>query len=72
MAKEEAIKLDGVVVEVLPNAFFRIKITNFETPVLATINGRMRKNGIRVLEGDRVEMEMSPYDLGRARITRRN
>lgn len=72
MAKEESIKLDGKVVEVLPNTMFRIKLENFENPILATINGRMRQNNIKILLGDNVEIEMSPYDLSRGRISRRH
>jgi translation initiation factor IF-1 len=51
---------------------FRVRIENFENPVLATISGRMRQNNIKVLAGDAVELEFSPYDLTRGRITRRN
>jgi translation initiation factor IF-1 len=71
MAKEDVIKLDGQVVDVLPNTMFRVKLPNFENPVLATISGRMRKNNIKILLGDTVEIEMSPYDMGRGRISRR-
>lgn len=69
--KEEAIKLDGCVVEVLPNTMFRIKLDNFESPILATISGRIRQNNVKVLLGDKVTLEMSPYDLSRGRIVRR-
>jgi translation initiation factor IF-1 len=71
MSKEETIKMEGVVQEVLPNTTYRVKIENFERPVLASLNGRMRQNNIKVLMGDMVELEFSPYDLGRGRITRR-
>ena len=71
MAKEESIKLDGSVVEVLPNTMFRVKLDNFENPILATISGRIRQNNVKVLLGDKVTMEMSPYDLARGRIVRR-
>ena len=71
MAKEEAIKLEGVVQEVLPNTTYRVKIAHFEKPVLASLNGRMRQHNIKVLAGDTVELEFSPYDLTRGRITRR-
>jgi translation initiation factor IF-1 len=71
LAKEEAIKMEGIIVEVLPNTSYRVKLENFEKPVLATLNGRMRQNNIKVLEGDIVELEFSPYDLTRGRITRR-
>ena len=63
--------MEGVVVEVLRNTTYRIKMSNFELPVLATLNGRMRQNNIKVLAGDAVEMEFSPYDLTRGRIVRR-
>jgi translation initiation factor IF-1 len=71
MSKEETIKMEGVVQEVLPNTTYRVKIENFERPVLASLNGRMRMNNIKVLGGDVVELEFSPYDLTRGRITRR-
>jgi translation initiation factor IF-1 len=71
LAKEDAIKMEGVVEEVLPNTTYRVKIENFERPVLANLNGRMRMNNIKVLAGDVVELEFSPYDLSRGRITRR-
>ena len=71
MSKEETIKMEGVIQEVLPNTTYRVKIENFEKPVLASLNGRMRQNNIKVLMGDRVELEFSPYDLTRGRITRR-
>jgi translation initiation factor IF-1 len=63
--------MEGVVAEVLRNTTYRIKIDNFEKTVLATLNGRMRQNNIKVLAGDIVEMEFSPYDLTRGRIVRR-
>ena len=72
MAKEETVKMIGVVDEILPNTMFRVKIENFENPVLATISGRMRQHNIKVLAGDAVELEFSPYDLTRGRIVRRN
>lgn len=71
MAKEDVIKLEGVIAEVLPNTMYRVELENFEKPVLATLSGRMRQNNIKVLLGDKVQLEMSPYDLGRGRITRR-
>ena len=71
MAKEDAIKMEGVIEEVLPNTTYRVKIENFDRPVLASLNGRMRMNRIKVLAGDTVEIEFSPYDLARGRITRR-
>jgi len=63
--------MEGVIAEVLRNTTYRVQIENFETPILATLNGRMRQNNIKVLEGDIVELEFSPYDLTRGRITRR-
>ena len=71
MAKEDAIKMEGVIEEVLPNTMYRVKIQQFEQPVLASLNGRMRMNNIRILKGDRVLVELSPYDLTRGRITYR-
>jgi translation initiation factor IF-1 len=68
--KEEAIEVEGTVVETLPNAMFRVKLQN-EHLVLAHISGKMRKYFIRILPGDRVKLEMSPYDLSRGRITYR-
>jgi len=56
---------------VLRNTTYRVQIPGQTTPVLATLNGRMRQNSIRVIEGDEVELEFSPYDLSRGRITRR-
>ena len=69
MAKD-AIELEGTVSEVLPNATFRIKLEN-EHEVLCYLSGKMRKNYIRVLEGDRVKVEMSPYDLTKGRVSYR-
>jgi len=71
MSKDNIIKLDGVITEVLRNTNYRVKLENFESPILATLSGRMRQNNIKVLEGDTVEVEMSPYDLSRGRISRR-
>ncbi len=71
MAKEGVIELSGVVSELLPNAMFRVKLDN-DHQVLAHTSGRMRKNRIRVLAGDRVNVEMTPYDLTKARITFRH
>ncbi|HEX6059776.1 MAG TPA: translation initiation factor IF-1 [Gemmatimonadaceae bacterium] len=70
MAKQEAIELEGAVTEVLPNATFRVALTNGHD-VLATLAGKMRQHRIRVLAGDRVTVEVSPYDLSRGRITYR-
>jgi translation initiation factor IF-1 len=71
MAKEDIINMEGRVEEVLPATMFRVKLDNIENLVLAHLSGRMRKNNIKVLLGDRVEMEFSPYDLTKGRITRR-
>ncbi|HST52148.1 MAG TPA: translation initiation factor IF-1 [Pyrinomonadaceae bacterium] len=71
MQKEELIPAEGVIVDKQPNAFFKVRINNSEHIVLAQISGRMRKNRIRILVGDRVSVEMSPYDLSRGRITYR-
>ena len=63
--------MDGRVEEVLPAAMFRVKLDNINNLVVAHLSGRMRKNNIKVLLGDRVEIEFSPYDLTKGRITRR-
>ena len=68
MAKEAVIEVEGVVVEPLPNAMFRVQLDNGHK-VLAHISGKMRMHFIKILPGDRVKLEMSPYDLTRARIT---
>jgi len=68
MPKEEAIEVEGTVVESLPNAMFRVKLDN-EHIVLAHISGKIRMNFIRILPGDKVKLELSPYDLNRGRIT---
>lgn len=68
--KEQAIEVEGTVVEPLPNAMFRVELKGGHT-VLAHISGKMRMNFIRILPGDKVRLEMSPYDLTRGRITYR-
>jgi translation initiation factor IF-1 len=68
--KEDAIVLEGTVVEPLPNAMFKVELENGHT-VLAHSSGRMRMNRIRILTGDRVQVEITPYDLSRGRITYR-
>ncbi|HJT25440.1 MAG TPA: translation initiation factor IF-1 [bacterium] len=70
MAKEEAISVEGTVIEALPNASFRVELENKHV-VLAHVSGKMRMNFIRILPGDRVTVELSPYDLNRGRITYR-
>ena len=68
MSKEEAIEVEGTVIEPLPNAMFRVKLEN-EHVVLAHISGKMRMHFIKILPGDRVTVELSPYDLTRGRVT---
>jgi len=70
MAKEDAIEVEGTVVEPLPNAMFRVELENGHK-VLAHVSGKMRMNFIRILPGDKVKIELSPYDLTRGRITYR-
>jgi translation initiation factor IF-1 len=69
--KEEAIQVEATVVEPLPNAMFRLRLDDKKHEVLAHISGKMRKNFIRILTGDRVLVELSPYDLSRGRIVYR-
>ena len=71
MAKEDLIPAMGVIIDKQPNAFFKVQVDGTEHVVLAQISGKMRKNRIRILVGDRVSVEMSPYDLSRGRITYR-
>ncbi|MFP4305610.1 MAG: translation initiation factor IF-1 [Desulfococcaceae bacterium] len=71
MAKEEPIKVQGTVVETLPNAMFRVELENGHQ-ILAHISGKMRMHFIRILPGDTVTVELSPYDLTRGRITYRS
>ena len=70
MAKDGVIEVEGQVVEALPNAMFRVELENKHI-VLATISGKMRKNYIRILTGDKVKVEMTPYDLSKGRINYR-
>ncbi len=70
MSKQSAIKVDGVIEESLPNATFRVKLDNGHT-VLAHVSGKMRMHFIKILEGDKVTVELSPYDLTKGRITYR-
>ncbi len=70
MAKQGPIKVDGVITETLPNASFRVKLDN-DVEILAHISGKMRMHFIKILVGDRVTVEMSPYDLSKGRITYR-
>ena len=71
MAKEDHIEMDGVVTETLPNTMFRVKLEN-DHVIIAHISGRMRKNYIRILTGDSVTVELTPYDLSRGRIVFRD
>lgn len=71
MAKEELVEFDGVVVELLPSAMFRVKLNNGHE-IIAHTSGRMRKNRIRILAGDQVTLEMTPYDLTKGRIKHRH
>jgi translation initiation factor IF-1 len=71
LSKEDLIPAEGVIVDKLPNAFFKVRLDGSEHIVLAQVSGKMRKNFIRILPGDRVTVEMSPYDLTRGRITYR-
>lgn len=70
MSKQDVIEVEGFVVEALPNAMFKVKLEN-DHIVLAHVSGKMRMNFIRILPGDRVTMELTPYDLNRGRITYR-
>ena len=71
MAKEEQLELEGKVIDTLPNTMFRVELDNGHV-VTAHISGRMRKNYIRILTGDRVKVELTPYDLTKGRITFRD
>jgi translation initiation factor IF-1 len=70
MAKEEQIEIEGEVIDTLPNTMFRVKLEN-DHVVTAHISGKMRKNYIRILTGDKVTVELTPYDLSKGRITYR-
>jgi translation initiation factor IF-1 len=71
LAKDDLIPAEGTIIDKQPNAFFKVQLENTDHIVLAVISGKMRKNRIRILVGDRVSVEMSPYDLTRGRITYR-
>ena len=70
MAREDSLEMEGKVLETLPNTMFRVELDNGHV-VTAHISGRMRKNYIRILTGDKVKVEMTPYDLSKGRITYR-
>ena len=71
MAKEDVIKMAGKIEEVLPNAMFRVVLEN-EHKIIATLGGKLRQHNIRILLGDKVDVEMSPYDMNRGRVVYRN
>ena len=71
MAKDDLVPAEGTIIDKQPNAFFKVQLDNSTHVVLAAISGMMRKHRIRILVGDRVSVEMSPYDLSRGRITYR-
>lgn len=71
MAKEKPIEMEGTVIQVLPNVMFRVELDKNGMVILAYSSGRMKQHFIKVIEGDRVRVEMSPYDLTRGRISKR-
>lgn len=71
MSREDTVNMEGVVEEIMPAAMFRVRLDGNDRLVIGYLSGRMRTNNIKVLLGDRVEIEFSPYDLSRGRITRR-
>lgn len=71
MAKQQTINVKGTVTQALPNAMFRVELDDTGIEILCNISGKMRMYNIRVIEGDRVEIEMSPYDLTKGRISKR-
>jgi translation initiation factor IF-1 len=71
MAKEDQIEMDGIVIDVLPNTMFRVQLDNGHV-VIAHISGKMRKNYIRILKGDKVTVQLTPYDLSKGRISFRS
>jgi len=71
LARDDLIPAEGTIIDKQPNAFFKVQLDNTQHVVLAAVSGKMRKNRIRILVGDRVSVEMSPYDLSRGRITYR-
>lgn len=72
MAKQDVIEVEAVIIEALPNAMFKAKLKDNDMVVLAHVSGKIRMNYIRILPGDRVTVELSPYDLTRGRITFRH
>ena len=71
MSKEDVIEAEGVIVEILPNTTFNVELTN-KAVIVAYLSGKLRKNFIKIVEGDTVKVELSPYDLTKGRITWRN
>jgi translation initiation factor IF-1 len=71
VAKEDVIKMSGKIDEVLPNAMFRVVLEN-QHKIIATLGGKLRQHNIRILLGDKVDVEMSPYDMNRGRVVYRN
>ena len=71
MAKQDAIKATGLITEALGNSIFRVELDNIDSTIICHISGKMRQNYIRIMPGDRVEIEMSPYDLTKGRIVKR-
>ena len=72
MAKQDLLTVEGVITEVLPGATFRVKLDDFDKEILCHLSGKMRKFSIKCILGDKVEVEMSPYDMDKGRIVRRN
>ena len=72
MARQDGIEVEAVIVEALPNAMFKVKLKDNDMVVLARVSGKIRMNHIRILPGDKVTVELSPYDLTRGRITFRH
>jgi translation initiation factor IF-1 len=68
MAKDDAMRVEGMITDLLPNAFFKVRLTEGKLEIIAHLSGKMRRNNIRCLEGDRVDVEMTPYDLTKGRI----
>jgi len=72
LAKQDVLQLDGVITDVLPGATFKVKLNDVDREILCHLSGKMRKFSIKCILGDRVELEMSPYDMDKGRITRRH
>lgn len=72
MAKDSTIKVEGVVEQLLPNTLFKVKVDGHNVSIVAHLNGKMRKNNIKVLLGDKVDIELSPYDMHKGRISYRH